>query len=114
MRLIKFRAWDSRNRTMQSADVLDSEWEEIAFNFQDAQYVMMQFTGLLDKNDKEIYEGDIVELYNHKGDVYYEKNCFLVRGYWMGSQDDPGDAFESLEAMEVIGNIYEHPNLLES
>lgn len=84
-----------------------------------AEVKLMQFTGLHDKNGKEIYEGDIVYLYHesydepHKQVVEWHKNG---GGYY--AEDDFGydylpplseDDFE----LEIIGNIYENPELLK-
>ena len=76
-----------------------------------------QFTGLLDKNGKEIYEGDILQCY-HNGlkcgaleTVEFKNGCFWLRHrdvsihHWLSLIDDDTD-------IEIIGNIYENPELL--
>lgn len=100
MRTIKFRAWQYGNMVynISFADYLEEDDVQI-----------MQFTGLLDKNSKEIYEGDIlyIHLYGKQSDVYQlEDGRWLLRGY---------GAVYSWEAqeIEVIGNIHENPELLE-
>lgn len=79
---------------------------------------LMQFTGLLDKNGKEIYEGDIVQNYAVKADgsikideivnthVVSIPSCY--QSIWFGEMG------ESYEGIEIIGNIYENPDLLNS
>lgn len=75
-----------------------------------------QFTGLKDKNGKEIYESDIVAQY--RGSDYEAIKTVKWRsdkcGYWMYIGDNPHlDLGEHREKLEVIGNIYENPELLK-
>jgi hypothetical protein len=99
MRPIKFRAWRS--------DFEEMIYNEFHITADGAVYsfglapecVLMQFTGLLDKNGKEIWEGDLV-LCEEEGEVTFNDGAFQVQF--------PDDA-EWLNGLivEVIGNIYE-------
>lgn len=73
-----------------------------------------QYTGLKDKNEKEIYEGDILkgkpyitEKVTRKGEVKFDKGVFRVsmQGVWR-------TLYGLVEQCEVIGNIYDNPELL--
>lgn len=67
-----------------------------------------QYTGLKDKNGKEIYEGDII-FGQHKIIGDWKSRVYLLpTGVWFG-----GARFEDVEDFEVIGNIYENPELLK-
>lgn len=109
-RVIKFRVWyDGRMIKESFCEYLSGYG--CMFNQFTKPDAIMQFTGLYDKNGKEIYEGDIVIHINTGGEheqVYWNKEdaCFACKGGEHESWLDPG--------YEVIGNIYENPELLES
>lgn len=91
------------------SELLDGGWYD-----HPTDWLTLQFTGLLDKNGKEIYEGDIIALGTKRnGDVFFDMGRFWVRDFYVPSFDDPSDAFgEGLPILEVIGNLYETPDLL--
>lgn len=73
-----------------------------------------QYTGFKDKNEKKIFEGDIVvDGRGHYGKVFFEKGCFLIewtiKDYIKGKSVD-----DSFGCAEVVSNIYDHPELLEA
>ena len=71
-----------------------------------------EFTGLKDKKRKDIYEGDIIENYALKDLVIFEKGIFTTEG----SAEDKFGVKQPLvvhDEIEVISNIYEHPELLK-
>src|SRR5690554_7826557 len=76
------------------------------------EYEVMQFTGLYDKHHKPIYEGDIVSYFGLKYEVLFKNGAFG----WM--EDGAFYSFNEMDRSEVnkfeiIGNIYENPELLE-
>jgi len=163
MREIKFRAWDEQAKTMhhnfqsiKSGDlniggidwiiplepITNEDWiERLTEHCKEAphsrdQFKLMQFTGLLDKDGKEIYEGDILrgmwgeqghtERQEIVGSVVFDNGCFewktwlkSFRGFdgrhsimWR-DYFPSGDEFREMDAIEIIGNIYENPEIME-
>lgn len=74
-----------------------------------------QFTGLLDKNGEEIYEGDIIKGFYITIEVWYseDKACFMAE--MKEPQNDMVDILGGYDTarMEIIGNIYDHPQLIK-
>lgn len=125
-REIKFRAWDKELNYMRECVTVGcnrhDKWPNLAIKkdgFIDGfigDFELMQYTGLKDKNGKEIYEGDILKN-NELWEVRYSPT--LAR-YLMMNAGTSEDTFqeENMSALalmdfEVIGNIYEKPELHE-
>ncbi len=117
MRTIKFRAWDNVNKTMKPSMSIEHDFRDGVFVLQcitDTMYTMLQFTSLLDKNGKEIYEGDIFG-------AIPQLRCVVERmddgAYKLVFSDKEIDSISILDhkisKSEIIGNIYENPSLLK-
>lgn len=70
-------------------------------------YIIMQWTGLKDKNGKEIYEGDVLKDSYSTFKVFFSYGSFRFEKLQIDDFAEP-----SLKRLEIIGNIYEHPELL--
>ena len=118
MRDIKFRAWDKRHNQMVSwIDLADIPYaRENFFHYTDKEQVFMQFTGLLDKSGVEIWEGDIVK---QKGCRFCKCEPTILevkyKEFYHYKGEGIGYTFWEIDSkyLEVIGNIYESPNLLK-
>lgn len=140
MREIKFRAWSNRDkcwcgafsvhksglfteitgaRLKNGVCVAYADWIDLAA--QD-EITLMQYTGLKDKNGKEIYEGDVVQedirrdkrskpIMRWSVVVYSEKGMFIVECL-PKSLRQWNELYKENDEVEVIGNIYENPELL--
>jgi len=112
-RKIKFRAWDIKNKVMIFANKLETKRNDFDFTDYYRRYDLMQYTGLKDKNGKEIYEGDIVgykwnKNYTENKEVEFSKELYG----WCPFVYDGGGNWDCDET-EIIGNICENPNLLK-
>ena len=128
MREIKFRAWSKIAQKMANVSMMGLgmyllETEDGYSGSNDMEDIkLMQYTGLKDKNGKEIYEGDIVrvdvEIIEVRQPELFECDAFVVygyefcSGYFIDNYNKVGlDRFYSHQP-EVIGNIYENKELL--
>ncbi len=131
MREIKFRAWDSNLKKMRytyddkQTFAIDFSGNPFSYSHGNAPFThwawddlsLMQYTGLKDKNGKEIYEGDILRLRNASNwEVQYvpEKCRYMIvhpennpKGFALTNSNIKADN------PEVIGNVYESPDLIK-
>jgi uncharacterized phage protein (TIGR01671 family) len=125
MRDIKFRAWDMRDKE----NPVMLPWGHIKYgsmslfwkeeNLRD--YILMQYTGLKDKNGTEIYEGDVIRMYSYL--IKPTKTPYIIEfkldgsvGYVcrkVGGVESDVWALNSGQDLEVIGNIHENKELLD-
>lgn len=119
MREIKFRAWDVENQEMIDADSLAFDYyEPLCDQLRDSDEMkFMQFTGLTDKNGVEIYEGDVIQYGTpptHQSSVFWSPQDFGFVTYNKLLGEYTGlSFFTGYKNFEVIGNIHQHPELLE-
>lgn len=137
---VKFRAWCHISKKMSVPfdifDYMDDQDRDYGvFDFPmprcffQGEATLIRFTGLHDKNGKEIYEGDIIahdarKIYQPelwKSEVYFEGGCFRVKAsrithldeeFHVGTSEKNLSNF-TMDYIEVIGNIYENPELLK-
>ncbi|CAF1772701.1 hypothetical protein NRS6084_03906 [Bacillus subtilis] len=138
MREIKFRAWNKEKSIMvyEDEDNSSAYWDGVCLSDIEminarlkysSTYIWMQYTGLKDRNGREIYEGDILQISNKENKDYHMEVLWtgqgfgytIIRnetkrsGYIVGHHSERGLNFYN-GASEVIGNIYEDPELLEA
>lgn len=112
MKTNKFRVWDVNFEDMFDADniILDRN-DSLSNQINDCDdYKFMQFTGLLDKNGKEVYEKDVLRV---KMGCSWQEKLFLVKDIWdLHIWLNDKDLYFRVKSFEVVGNIYQNTNLI--
>lgn len=139
----KFRAWDEDSKVMRSwkdlileKDGGDDFWligykENACITSFDHDQILMQSTGLIDKNGTEIYEGDIVHVLDSEQINQRDENGAFIDAFFEEIDEIDSVVFadgsfklkrtgfdvcicRSVDVFKIIGNIYENPELLEA
>ena len=107
-REIKFRVWSLASEKMSEPFSINQRLNQI-FN---TDSLLMQYTGLKDKNAVEIYEGDIIEIFDDestKGQVVFNEGSFRL--FEKTTYYSHLSAYNPISMCEIIGNIYQNPEL---
>lgn len=123
-RIIKFRFWDGKQMIYNGYDHADMSFNGLLACEGDT--IPLEYTGLKDKNGVEIYEGDTVRLKFRDGLSKFSYELGVIKWHqsssafkWFAVEEDPSDGnnywltHAEADWREVIGNIYENPELLE-
>jgi len=100
------------------AGFVDLQEDELGVTRDLDDFTLMQYTGLKDKNGVEIYEGDILKSYEHDAVRYNHPYSVIEYGDWAGADEVygyqfPHNGWDTERWLEVIGNIYENPELVK-
>lgn len=119
MREIKFKAWDRLKKEVchkigcvyvalegSIVEVFNDDETDVS-----GRYELMQFTGLRDRNGKEIYEGDVIKFDNRLFLVFWDQERAAFENATDGGSFMNQPTIEALK-IEVVGNIYENPELM--
>mgnify|MGYP001791307758 CR=1 FL=1 len=129
--MIKFRAWDKvfKEMVQVNALVLDEQVVKVTYKNGNVakedmkEYELMQSTGLFDRNNKEIFEGDIItngkdvmcmKRHNTLGFYVEQKGKVEFIADSAVLEEFEEDAKEIADSLEIIGNIYENKDILEA
>lgn len=134
MREIKFRTWDTEYKEFSEWTNRDpffhtsngeiSFWErtrkedgsydgDIILQDLGNRFILQQYTGLKDKNGKEIYEGDILKYEPLGATLYYEVFWDEANGAWKNTKENGGNVGSWFDLYEVAGNIFKNSELLK-
>lgn len=127
MRDIRFRAWHKSSSTM--LERVDRDFESLASYVENDAYEVMQYTGLKDKSGVEIYEGDVLSLFDPRTQTEHKKKLSAVTfnngAFLVDTQMGASPNRTTMETLyrylmwreysecEVIGNVWENPELLK-
>ena len=116
-REIKFRAWDKKYNLMERGLFGIRSDGLVSSNSGPDNVVLMQFTGLKDAKGQDIYEGDVLSFLANREPhvVEFRNGAFMVDGFKGGLTNDGYYYLGNcrVDVCEVIGNIYENPELLK-
>ena len=140
MRELKFRVWSEEDREYRTDCKLrylftsPTGLPSTVYNHEGDRFDIEQYTGLKDKNGKEIYEGDVVETLIYgvwttgNSDAIFGEKMWKLVVFWsdadcgflfkvIGSKNQPNRVYDVLDqhlgALKVISNIHEYPELLK-
>jgi uncharacterized phage protein (TIGR01671 family) len=122
MRSIKFRAWIVKDKEWLNDFSVSTDGEivnESNWMMDPEKVILMQSTGLTDKNGKDIFEGDVLGGFFENGFIKWCDKCkalqYSASGFCFACEGDVHwyELVEDEGTLEVIGNVYENPELLE-
>ena len=112
MREIKFKIWDKKNKRWYiqypNCNNLFNVYKDgtLGRKSEDDDYIFVEYTGLKNRDGKEIWEVDILIHYTRKKEVYFAGGCFCVEG-------EPLETWGYVDTRKIIGNVFENPELME-